>query len=72
MLVADEAKDDQAINVTEQLLKEGNICLTKARKKTSGKYSSLIDSENKKLESIKQHRKEQQKYNLRLGKGDNQ
>ena len=71
-LADDEASVDQLIIVTEKLLKEGQIRLTKA---TASKNmteielaSSMIESANNKLGQIRQHGEQQQKVKADIGK----
>ena len=71
-LADDETSVDQSIIVTEKLLKEGQIRLTKAiasKNMTEIELaSSMIESANNKLGQIQQHREQQQKVKADIGK----
>ena len=71
-LAGDGASVDQSIIMTEKLLKEGQIRLTKAiasKNMTEIELaSSMIESANNKLGQIRQHREQQQKVKADIGK----
>ena len=69
--LADDEVSDQSIIVTEKLLKEGQIRLTKAiasKNMTEIELaSSMMESANNKLGQIRQHREQQQKVKADIG-----
>ena len=72
MLAADEESVDQSINVTNKLLKEGQIRLAKAIASKDFTEielaNSMIQSANNKLEDVQKHREEQKKVKADIGK----